>query len=68
MILVRLLIATCILIVGIIIGKFLKHLVKKTERENKEMEAILKKYGRHNKPGSTEEPGDGGRGDIPHRL
>lgn len=46
MILVRLLIAATILIAGILMGKFLKYLVKKAERENKEMEAILKKYGR----------------------
>lgn len=67
MILVYLLISGCI-ILGVGIGIGLVHRVRRTDRENKEMEAILKKYGK----GKTDSPGSGnggdGGGDIPHRL
>jgi hypothetical protein len=67
MILIRILIAGCaILLIGIGIGMALR--ARRTDQENKEMEAILKKYGK----GKTDSPGSGdagdGGGDIPHRL
>lgn len=50
MILYHILIAFCfifaILIFGIVIGSVLRS--RRIDRENKEMEAILKKYGKHN--------------------
>jgi len=67
MILVYLLIVGCVILgIGIGFGFVLR--IRRTDQENKEMEAILKKYGK----GKTDSPGSGnagdGGGDIPHRL
>lgn len=72
MILYHILIAFCfilaILIVGIVIGAMLRS--RRIDRENKEMEAILKKYGKDKTDRASR--GDAGRrrdgGDLPHRL
>lgn len=71
MILLHILIAFCvilsILIVGIVIGSMLRS--RRIDRENKEMEAILKKYGKDKTDRASR--GNAGRdrgGDIPHRL
>jgi len=67
MILVHLLIAGCvILLIGIGVGMALR--VRRMDQENKEMEAILKKYGKGktNSAGSRN-AGDRG-GDVSDRL
>lgn len=71
MILLHILIAFCvtlaILIVGIVIGSILR--LKRIDRENKEMEAILKKYGKDKTDSASRGNAGGDRGgDIPHRL
>lgn len=71
MILYHILIAFCvilaILIVGLVIGSILR--MRRIDRENKEMEAILREYGKDKTDiGGRGNAGRDRGGDIPHRL